>query len=111
MRVARTFTVIRERNGVKVRGSLIEVTSGVVLLWRLYTDANEARRERVEAISLKIVGVLFVALAVSVAHELVMSLFRHEAPDKKSAGHRPGSAVAIVMPLVRAKRKVARGIQ
>ena len=46
--------------------SLIEVTSGAVLLWRLYSDANEARRERVEAISLRIVGVLFVSLAVYV---------------------------------------------
>ncbi len=31
--------------------SLIEVTSGAVLLWRLNADIDEARRERVEAIS------------------------------------------------------------
>ncbi len=43
--------------------SLIEVTSGAVLLWRLHADVDEARRERVEAISLRIVGVLFVVLA------------------------------------------------
>lgn len=38
--------------------SAIEVTSGVALLWRLHMDVNEERRERVEAISLRIVGLL-----------------------------------------------------
>jgi divalent metal cation (Fe/Co/Zn/Cd) transporter len=37
--------------------SLIEVTSGAALVWRLHSDAGEARRERVEAITLRIVGV------------------------------------------------------
>jgi hypothetical protein len=36
--------------------SLIEVTSGAVLLWRLHADVDETRREGVEAISLRIVG-------------------------------------------------------
>jgi len=36
--------------------SLIEVTSGVALLWRLHADVDEDRRERVEAIGLRIVG-------------------------------------------------------
>ncbi|HLE61811.1 MAG TPA: efflux RND transporter permease subunit, partial [Pyrinomonadaceae bacterium] len=44
--------------------SLIEVTSGAVLLWRLQSDVDEARRERVEAISLRIVGICFVVLAI-----------------------------------------------
>ena len=38
--------------------SLIEVTSGAVLLWRLHADVDEARRERIEAISLRIVGIV-----------------------------------------------------
>jgi divalent metal cation (Fe/Co/Zn/Cd) transporter len=42
--------------------SVIEVTSGAVLLWRLQTDINEEKRERVERITLKIVGSCFVAL-------------------------------------------------
>ena len=42
--------------------SLIEVTSGVVLLWRLHADVDEARRERVEAISLRLVGGCFIVL-------------------------------------------------
>ena len=91
--------------------SLIEVTSGAVLLWRLYSDTNEARRERVEAVSLRIVGVLFVFLAVYVSYDSVKSLLRHEAPDESLPGIVLAALSLIVMPLlVRAKRKVARGI-
>src|SRR5262245_44520504 len=36
--------------------SLIEVTSGAALLWRLSIDVNEEKRERIEAITLRIVG-------------------------------------------------------
>ena len=91
--------------------SLIEVTSGAVLLWRLYSDTNEARRERVEAVSLSIVGVLFVFLAVYVSYDSVKSLLRHEAPDESLPGIVLAALSLIVMPLlVRAKRKVARGI-
>lgn len=47
--------------------SIIEVTSGVALLWRLHHDLNESRREAVERITLRIVGWCFIALAVYVA--------------------------------------------
>jgi divalent metal cation (Fe/Co/Zn/Cd) transporter len=91
--------------------SLIEVTSGAVLLWRLYTDANEARRERVEAVSLRIVGVLFLVLAVYVSYDSVKSLLQREAPNESLPGIVLAALSLIVMPLlVRAKRKVARGI-
>ena len=91
--------------------SLIEVTSGAVLLWRLYSDANEAQRERVEAVSLRIVGVLFVLLAGYVTFDSVKSLWRHEAPNESVPGIVLAALSLIVMPLlVRAKRKVARGI-
>jgi divalent metal cation (Fe/Co/Zn/Cd) transporter len=43
--------------------SVIEVSSGVALLWRLSLDADVHRRERIEAVTLKIVGVTFVAHA------------------------------------------------
>src|ERR1044072_6080640 len=62
--------------------SLIEVTSGVALLWRLHADVDEDRREQVEAISLRIVGVCFVVLALYVATESIESLLRHEAPNE-----------------------------
>jgi divalent metal cation (Fe/Co/Zn/Cd) transporter len=43
--------------------SLIELTSGVALLWRMSADADEGRRERAEGISLRIVGGCFLTLA------------------------------------------------
>jgi len=44
--------------------SMIEVTSGAALLWRLHHDFDHSRREQVEQHSLRIVGACFVALAV-----------------------------------------------
>jgi divalent metal cation (Fe/Co/Zn/Cd) transporter len=91
--------------------SLIEVTSGAVLLWRLHADAEEARRERVEAISLRIVGICFVVLAIYVSYASVKSLIRREVPQESIVGIVLAAVSLIIMPLlVRAKRKVARGI-
>ena len=91
--------------------SLIEVTSGAVLLWRLHADVDEVRRERVEAISLRLVGVCFVVLALYVSYDSIKSLSRREAPDESLIGIILAAVSLIVMPLlVRAKRKVARRI-
>ena len=91
--------------------SLIEVTSGAVLLWRLHADVDEERRERVEAISLRIVGVCFVVLAIYVSYDSVKSLIKREAPQESIVGIVLAAVSLIIMPLlVRAKRKVARGI-
>jgi divalent metal cation (Fe/Co/Zn/Cd) transporter len=91
--------------------SLIEVTSGVALLWRLNSDIDEAKREQVEAIALRIVGSLFIALAVYVSYESIKSLWSRESPKESVPGIVLAITSLIVMPLlVRAKRKVARGI-
>lgn len=91
--------------------SLIEVTSGAVLLWRLYADVDEARRERVEAISLRVVGMCFIVLALYVIQDSVWSLLKREAPDESLVGIILAVVSLVVMPLlVRAKRKIARGI-
>ena len=91
--------------------SLIEVTSGSVLLWRLHADINEERRERVEAISLRIVGVCFAVLAIYVSYDSVKSLIRREAPEESVVGIVLAAVSLVIMPLlVRAKRKVARSI-
>ena len=91
--------------------SLIEVTSGALLLWRLHADVDEIRRERVEAITLRLVGVCFLVLALYVTHDSVESLLRHEAPDESLIGIILAAVSLIVMPLlVRAKRRVARSI-
>lgn len=91
--------------------SIIEVTSGAVLLWRLHSDVDEVRRERVEAISLRIVGACFVVLAIYVTYDSVKSLIRREAPEESLVGIVLAAVSLIVMPLlVRAKRRVARAI-
>jgi len=65
----------------------------------------------VEAISLRIVGVCFVVLALYVATESIESLLRHEAPNESLLGIILAAVSLVVMPLlVKAKRKVARGI-
>lgn len=92
--------------------SLIEVTSGAVLLWRLHADVDEERREQVEEISLRIVGACFVLLAIYVSYDAVVSLIRREAPDESWVGIVLAAVSLVVMPLlVRAKRKVARAIK
>ena len=91
--------------------SLIEVTSGTALLWRLHSDADELRRERIEAITLRIVGACFLVLAAYVSYDSVKSLIRREAPAESVPGIILAAVSVIVMPLlVRAKRKVARSI-
>jgi len=92
--------------------SLIEVTSGAALLWRLRSDADESRRERVEAVTLRIVGVCFLLLAAYVSYDSIKSLIWREQPRESIPGIVLAIASLIVMPLlVRSKRKVARGIK
>jgi divalent metal cation (Fe/Co/Zn/Cd) transporter len=92
--------------------SLIEVTSGAALLWRLHSDADESQRERMEAITLRIVGVCFLLLAAYVSYDSIKSLIWREDARESIPGIVLAIASLIVMPLlVRAKRKVARSIK
>lgn len=91
--------------------SVIEVTSGAALLWRLHADTDEELRERVEAITLRIVGVCFLVLALYVGYEAISSLAYHEMPERSLPGILLAVASLIVMPLLaHAKRKVGRNI-
>lgn len=92
--------------------SAIEVSSGVILLWRLRADVDERRRERVEAISLRLVGVSFLALAGYVAYEAIAQLTGAEAPERSIPGIALAAVSVVVMPLLaRAKRRVAGEIR
>src|ERR1035437_3489980 len=62
--------------------SIIEVTSGAVLLWRLRADIDPARREHVEAVSVRIVGICFFVLALYIAYDSVRMLLLREAPER-----------------------------
>lgn len=91
--------------------SFIECISGLALLWRLYGDANESKRERVEQRALRIVGLSFMILAAYVGYDAITSLFRREAPDESMVGTVLAAVSLVVMPLlVRAKRRVAHSI-
>jgi divalent metal cation (Fe/Co/Zn/Cd) transporter len=92
--------------------SLIEVTSAATLIWRLHADVDEVRRERVEQIALRVVGVCFLLLAAYVSFDSIKSLIKREAPHESTTGIVLAICSLVVMPLlVRAKRKVARKLK
>ena len=86
--------------------SVIEVSSGAVLLWRLVSGDH---RER---LALKLVGVSFLALAAYVAIDAGTTLWFRETPEKSYVGIGVAILSLIVMPLLAsAKRKVAASIK
>ena len=91
--------------------SVIEVTSGLALVWRLSLDADMQRREHVEARTLKVVGITFFALAAYVAYESISTLWNHEAASPSFVGIILAVLSLTVMPLLaKAKRRVAAQI-
>ena len=88
--------------------SLIEVTASIAALWRLNSDVDPIERERAELVTLRIVGVLFIALGTYVTWDAASALLKHETPEESTVGIALAVASLIVMPLLaRAKRKVA----
>jgi divalent metal cation (Fe/Co/Zn/Cd) transporter len=88
--------------------SAIEVSSGATVLWRLHHDHDPARREHVERTTLRIVGWLFIALAIYVSWEAVSALIERHAPERSIPGIVIAALSVVVMPiLARAKRRVA----
>jgi divalent metal cation (Fe/Co/Zn/Cd) transporter len=88
--------------------SVIELAASVTALWRLNADVNPIERERVELLTLRIVGVLFVALALYVAVDAINALLKREVPEESTVGIVLAAVSLVVMPLLaRAKRKVA----
>jgi divalent metal cation (Fe/Co/Zn/Cd) transporter len=82
--------------------SVIEVSSGVILLWRLFAG------ERRERLALRLVGICFLALALYVAFDAVKSFITREPPRESYVGIWLAALSLIVMPLLaRAKRRVA----
>lgn len=82
--------------------SVIEVSSGAIILWRL---ASGEHRER---LALRLVGVSFIALAVYVAFDAIKSLWLRELPETTYIGIGIAALSLVVMPfLAYQKRKVA----
>jgi len=88
--------------------SAIEVTSGTAVLWRLHQDHDPRRRAVAERRALQIVGWCFVVLALYIAGDSAMTLWRREIPARSWAGIAVAVFSMVFMPLLaRAKRRVA----
>lgn len=89
----------------------IEVSASLAAQWRLRADLDHERREQVERITLRIVGVSFLALAAYVTIDSALSLWRRERPDESKVGIALAAVSFVVMPwLVRQKRRVAASL-
>ena len=88
--------------------SAIEVTASVAAQWRLRSDQDSVRRERVEWLTRRVIGGSFLALSAYVAVDSVITLWQREAPEPSVVGLGILVLSAFVMPvLARAKRRVA----
>jgi len=91
--------------------SVIELSASAAALWRLHTDADHARRERNERVTLRLVGASFLALALYVAVDAVRALAARAPPGESVVGLALAAVSLVVMPLLaRAKRGVAVGL-
>jgi cation diffusion facilitator family transporter len=87
--------------------SVIEVSSSIAALWRLRADSDPARRARVEAVTLRLIGLSFLALTLYIVVDAVHALYTKEPPEKTTPGIIIASASVVMMPLLaRAKRHV-----
>jgi divalent metal cation (Fe/Co/Zn/Cd) transporter len=85
--------------------SVIEVSSGAILLWRLVSGEHR------EQLALRLVGISFLALAAYVAFDAIKSLWFREPPEASYVGIALAALSVVVMPiLARAKRKVATNL-
>lgn len=89
----------------------IEISASLVALWRLSADDEPAKRQRAERISHRVIGSLFLALALYVTYDALQALLRHEAPDASILGIALAIASLLIMPyLAREKRKVGAAL-
>lgn len=91
--------------------SLVEVTSGSVLLWRMSVDADVRHRRRNEQRALSLVGACFLLLAIFIAYESIADLVSKRAPERSVAGIVLACVSVVVMPILsKAKKKVGRAL-
>ena len=87
--------------------SVIEVSSSVAALWRLRVDANVRSRARVEAVTLRFIGLSFLALVLYIIVDAGRALYLREPPERTVPGIIIAALSVVIMPvLARAKRQV-----
>ena len=88
--------------------SFIEVAASLTALWRLRVDRDLVGRAEADRRASRIIGFLFLALAVYVAFDGATALWHHAKPDESLLGMGVAVGSLIVMPvLAHKKRKVA----
>lgn len=89
--------------------SVIEVTASGAAQWRLRADMDQDRRERVERATLRVIGWSFLALALYIGVDSLVSLWNRDRPERSVLGTAILVLSVVVMPaLARAKRRIAR---
>jgi divalent metal cation (Fe/Co/Zn/Cd) transporter len=87
--------------------SLVELASGMAVLWRMNVDHNIHHRERNEKLALKLVGWSFIALALYLVVESIVSFVEKKAPEHSAVGIAIAALSLIVMPILsHAKRRI-----
>lgn len=85
----------------------IELAASAAALWRLNADADLARRAAVERASHRVIGALFMILAIYIAIDAATAFWHRDAPGESPVGIALAAASVLVMPLLaRAKRRV-----
>jgi divalent metal cation (Fe/Co/Zn/Cd) transporter len=88
--------------------SAIEVTASIAAQWRLRSDLDPERRERVERATYRVIGESFLVPAAYITVESVTTLWQREAPEPTIVGLIILVMSVLVMPILAgAKRRVA----
>jgi len=89
--------------------SVLEVLASGAAQWRLRSDLDPTKRERVELQTMRIIGLSFLALAVYILLDAARTIWNREAPQRSLLGIIVLTLSVIVMPLLaRSKKRVAR---
>jgi divalent metal cation (Fe/Co/Zn/Cd) transporter len=89
--------------------SIVEASSGCVLIWRLRAEQGGRESEELERRAVKLVSIAFFALALYVGAKAGIDLFGENRPEGSTVGIVLAGVSLIVMPvLAYRKRKVAR---
>jgi divalent metal cation (Fe/Co/Zn/Cd) transporter len=83
--------------------SLIEVTAGVILIWRLRAEQNGGAAEKIERVEQRaerFVGITLLALAVYVVIQSGYALWTREIPEASGWGIALAVASLVIMPLI-----------
>lgn len=92
--------------------SLVEASSGSILLWRLRTEQNGKRSaEEAERRAIRLVAVAFLALAAYVGVRAIYDLAVQSRPDASPVGVGLALVSLVVMPILAARKaRVARSL-